>query len=399
MSAIDLKNESTNNQEKERKNRVNNEIYEITSYKPFPQKTGILYHYKWIAFFWPLWTLHIILLLIHGFYYDKTYLASYFTSLLVSLFIVPFSYILLNWIYRKAVDHVNNIFFDDQRTIKLFKNEEAFVKYRTSFYRTLYNKKELIISVIYLGVIIYIAIGVFTNQTLSIYFIIGYLLYLFLYGLVVLAFGSGTWYVFTIFYKFYKFVPKQELSISNYLTWFNKLISSSQTLDAKELQTTLYTFQHNTRVIGQFLFSFFFRFIIFLVVIDLIIYLPSFIDPNVNTAASIFWVPGTLMFIVLFVLAQYKIHIILKEAKEKVIDGLNIFYNNFKLSLYQMFYDKNWEEQKGIMEQISFIKSELDEISAMGTWTYDFPAILKMVAVSLITIIPLIFEFLNFMGT
>jgi hypothetical protein len=317
----------------------------------------------------------------------------------VGLFVSPFAYILLNWIYRKAVKHVNSIFFDDERTVKLFKNEEAFEKYRRTFYRTTYNKKELIISVIFIGSQIYGWIGVFANENLSIYFIIGYLLYCILYGLIVIAFGSGTWYVLTIFYKFYKFVPKQELSISNYLTWFNKLISSSQTIDSKELQTTLYTFQHNTRVIGQFLFLFFFRFIIFFVVIDLIIYIPSFIDPNVSTGASIWWVPATLVFIVLFVVAQYKIHVIIKEAKEKVIDGLNIFYNNFKLNLYQMFYDKNWEEQKGIMEQISFIKSELDEISVMGTWTYDFPAILKMVAVSLITIIPLLFEFLNYMGS
>lgn len=71
--------------------------------------------------------------------------------------------------------------------------------------------------------------------------------------------------------------------------------------------------------------------------------------------------------VLLFFLAQVRIHTILKFAKEKVIDGLNDFYSKFKLQLYHMFYERNWEEKKGLMDQASFIQDELEEIKAMGT--------------------------------
>jgi hypothetical protein len=282
--------------------------------------------------------------------------------------------------------------YENKKFSGLFLNYNEYETFRNKFYRALHSKKEIIVIILLIGGMGYFMISGFFNANIySIIYIAGYIIGQILWILVFVGLASGLYYVFTVFYYFFKFVPRDKLSIKPYLEWFDDIVDS-QKVKSRDFKTTLYSFQHDTRIIGAFLFSFFFKVIILLVIADFAIYLPALIFPEISTVFAIAWLPGTLVMVLLFILIQFRIHSILKETKEDVLDGLTNLYNAFKLDLYQIFNDKNWEYQKGIMDQISFIKEEIAEIKKMGTWTYDFPAILKMVGAALVTLIPLLFE-------
>ncbi len=371
-------------------------IKEITTYVPFTQKTGIMYNWYLSFVFLGSWTVAVLLQIFHGLLYDPSYHSEFFSANFIKLTFYPILYWLFNWVYRNTVADVKEIFFNDPKFKNLFKDEATFLEYRTNFIKTLHSKKE------YFFIIPFYVLmwgnfinAIMTVETLSPLFIIGSFMDSFLYSLIAASLGSMAYYVITVFYTFYKFKKEEELSISTYTDWFNSMLEDSQIESSQKLNTTLYSFQHDTRVIGRFLFIFFFRFVILLVIADLSIYLPSIIFPDLKTgAAAAYWVPGTLILILLFVLSQYKIHLILKSAKEKVSDGLNTIYNNLKTELYQTFSEKNWEGQKSILKKISFIKEEIQEISGMGTWTFDYPEVFKIVGAALLTIVPLVLEFL-----
>ncbi|MFX1570472.1 MAG: hypothetical protein ACFFCV_19200 [Promethearchaeota archaeon] len=374
--------------------RYKQDINRIIKHTPIAQKTGILYNY-WLAIpFMICWSFALTLQMLHGLLFDPTYHTQCFYANLMQLILWPCMYLFFNWVYRTTVFYVNEIMFEEKKFRNLFINNEVYLEYRSSFYKLVYSKKELILIILF---IISQIFGVFTGfsepTSLSTIYIIGQIIEQVVWFIAVIAIGSVAYYVITVFLKYFIFVKFENLSLSKYLNWFNNLIYESNPGDSQELQVTLYSFQNNTRVIGKFLFVFFFKFIFLLVCADLVVYLPSFFFP-IDTGAAIYWVPGTMALVIFFVLSQYRIHSILKNAKENVIDGLNDLYNRFKQKLYQIFYEKDWEEKKGLMDQISFIQDELQEIKKMGTWTYDFPAILKMIATALITLIPLVLEYI-----
>jgi hypothetical protein len=368
-------------------------ILKVVSYTPFSQKTGIMYKF-WIAIlFEATWATALVFQMLHGLLYDNAYHLQYFYGNLMQFFLWPIMYLLFNWMYRSTVLYTNELFFADEKFRKLFLDEDSFNQYKTKFYKSIHSPKEYIIIIPFLLSQIIGFTRAFNEPTfLSVIYVVGQVMESIAFYIAVVSLGSIAYYVIMVFYRFFIFVGNEKLSLKKYLDWFKNVINNSTIEDPKNLQVTLYSFQNNTRVIGKYLFIFFFKFIILLVCADFVVYIPSFFLP-IDTGAAIYWVPGTMVLVALFVLAQVRIHTILKFAKEKVIDGLNDFYNKFKLQLYHMFYERNWEEKKGLMDQVSFIQDELEEISKMGTWTYDFPAILKMIGAALITIIPLILEY------
>lgn len=372
------------------------QISKIVSYKPFALRTGILYNYIWILIYFVGWCTSIFLLLLHGYLFDINYYNTYFYPHIDTVIVYTTVYIVFNWIYRTTVKQTNNIILNEQKFQNLFINDIAYEKFKNKFYKTVYNWKELLFMIPFLLLMVYnLPREYFDTSEITIIYQIGFVLNKVLWYSVVLALGSVAYYVVALFYRFFRFVGYKDLIIFNYLKWFRGLVKSPEVGEKIKLKTTLYSFQHDTRIIGAFLFSFFFKFIILLIVADLSIFIPALIFPNVTTEASVYWLPGTLICMILFVVSQWKIHAILSKSKEDVLDGLMEIYNLYKQKIYEIFYEEKYAEKKGLMDQITFIKSEIEEISKMGTWTYDFPAILKMIGAALITVIPLVFEFLK----
>lgn len=378
----------------DKKPDFNQQIQDITPYRPFSQKSRIMYDYRLIAIYLPAFLFAQALLLIHGMLYDPTNPLFDLEIIISAMIIYPVLYTCINWVYRSTVEYTNKIFFDEESRLKnLFKSNEEFQKFREKFYKSAYNKKELIILGLFLFPQYYNILDRFYDtSSISVIYISGFLLFQILWGLVVLSLASGMFYVIMMFIRFYKFTSADELSISEYLEWFNQIVYNSKTEKTQELKVTIYSFQHDMRVIGTFLFTFYFKFIIVLLICDMAIYIPGLILGLDNSGAAIYWVPGTFIFVFLFIVSQIKIHKILKSSKQEVMDGLIDLYNDFKKRLYLIFYENKWEDKKGILDQIEFIKSEIEELSNMGTWTYDFPEILKMVTAALLTLIPLVFE-------
>ncbi|MBD3188476.1 hypothetical protein GF325_16720 [Candidatus Bathyarchaeota archaeon] len=55
----------------------------------------------------------------------------------------------------------------------------------------------------------------------------------------------------------------------------------------------------------------------------------------------------------------------------------------------------NWTKQEDIIESIHLLKEMIEEVKSYGTWSYDFPEVMKLIAVTASTAIPFIIGVIN----
>ncbi|MHA1411919.1 MAG: hypothetical protein ACTSO4_04820 [Promethearchaeota archaeon] len=172
---------------------------------------------------------------------------------------------------------------------------------------------------------------------------------------------------------------------------------------------TFYEFQRGNRKIGEFLFNITTLLIlicisagIFLWLIDTFNVLPESYRASYGYFYVIIFAFGVLS-LAIFILPQFKIHRFLKEFKYSLVDKFSML-----LSRFEYFYlealkdpssiqriDENWRNRHDIINEINFIKEKIEEIKKYGTWSYDFPEVMKMVIVATSPILSLILPLLG----
>ncbi|MHA1791082.1 MAG: hypothetical protein ACTSVI_00470 [Promethearchaeota archaeon] len=103
----------------------------------------------------------------------------------------------------------------------------------------------------------------------------------------------------------------------------------------------------------------------------------------------------------IFIIPQLKLHGYLKEFKYSLVDEFSFILSRLEYLYFESLVNPrmieslglDWKSRDDLMRDIEFIKAMIEETKSYGTWSYDFPEVMKMVIVGLSTTIPLILSF------
>ncbi len=96
-----------------------------------------------------------------------------------------------------------------------------------------------------------------------------------------------------------------------------------------------------------------------------------------------------------FFVPQYSIHSILKKTKITLIDVLIHLHDHLREEIGDHLYSTEPISPESLdfkLKKLDYAKTSLLEIRELGTWVYDFPAIMKLVAAAALALIPIILE-------
>jgi hypothetical protein len=177
-----------------------------------------------------------------------------------------------------------------------------------------------------------------------------------------------------------------------------------QVLKPDELATSYYIFQSGNRCIGEYLFKITGMMVIVWVASSFISFafgliLPEFMELSTSWSALCFTL--CIFSMTIFILPQVGIHIRLKRYKRKIVDLLNIkieqIYDIYIKSFYYKdiipIIDKDWKYRRDLNDEVKIIKKFIERTESFSTWSSDFPEILKVVFVSLTTLVPFVYKF------
>ena len=174
---------------------------------------------------------------------------------------------------------------------------------------------------------------------------------------------------------------------------------------------TFFEFQRANRMIGEFLFNISISMVIFFIIFQLsmgaLFIFNIVISPltafyfNILTILSICL---TFASVFMFILPQLYIHKVLKNFKNDLIDT----YYNLSSRLEYLYYasllnkdilsnKKEWESRRFILDDLSRIEKNIENVKLYSTWSYDFPhKIKKSLFVYLSPLLSLSIYFLRF---
>ena len=130
---------------------------------------------------------------------------------------------------------------------------------------------------------------------------------------------------------------------------------------------------------------------------DLANILPESFSSNITIIYVVIFAFGILS-LGIFLFPQISIHRFLKRFKYKLIDKFSslaarlefVYFESMMKPTILRTIDKNWESRKDVLEDINNIKEMVNDVKGYGTWSYDFPEIIKLIVVVAATGIPLI---------
>ena len=165
---------------------------------------------------------------------------------------------------------------------------------------------------------------------------------------------------------------------------------------------TYYEFQRANRFIGEMLFNFSAILITYCVIGAFILVGVGYLGYIITAEAlqilrSALSIIAILSFII-FLLPQLKIHSFLKNFKYQLIDVFSSLRSRLEFFYFESFpnpaiirrLDPMWENRQDIYAEITTIKDIITEIYSYGTWSYDFPEIMKVVIMAAFTLLPLV---------
>ncbi len=181
-----------------------------------------------------------------------------------------------------------------------------------------------------------------------------------------------------------------------------KLSESTKKFDATG--KSFYEFQRGNRKIGELLFNITTYLILSGIIIGLIFWISEafYIVPEDLELYSMSFSIGIAIFVVLsfglFFFPQWRIHKFLRKMKYSLIDSFTSLVSRLEYIYFEaiihpdilIMIDEKWKSRKILLEDIKVIRVVVEKIKSYGTWSYDFPEVMKMVFVSLSTIIPII---------
>jgi len=172
---------------------------------------------------------------------------------------------------------------------------------------------------------------------------------------------------------------------------------------------TFYEFQRGNRKIGEFLFNLATFLIIICVTFGILLWLvvqlkifPSSMDDAIMTFTIALTTIGILS-LCLFLFPQIGVHTFLKRTKYELIDQFIMMASRLEFIYFHALIDPSilskvdntWHSRKELLEEVNLVKGIVAEVKKYGTWSYDFPEILKLVVVAGSTIIPVILSFIG----
>lgn len=321
----------------------------------------------------------------------------------------------------------------DYESIKLlFKDELEYLKFSKKFFNSVYNMKWILpgafVSIIFLATNLpnalnvelwnsglftpipdwsrFLLIPAFLGMGIIILFLIGFVSVI-ICGLFLIA-NLGSDRSKLSITKFGEMI----LSINNMVAeaQIKKLKISNMESQLNISGRTFYEFQRANRKIGEFLFNVAALLIFISVLFGILLWLAQSLNllpegqkESTSIIALIITIFGILSFAI-FLLPQLKVHSFLKKFKYYLVDLFASLTARFEYLYFEAMIhpdllqriDENWKSRKDILKDIHILRNIIEEIKNYGTWSYDFPEILKLLAVAGSTGIPIILSFVKF---
>ncbi|MBN2149809.1 MAG: hypothetical protein JW839_00055 [Candidatus Lokiarchaeota archaeon] len=166
---------------------------------------------------------------------------------------------------------------------------------------------------------------------------------------------------------------------------------------------TYYEFQRGNRRIGEYLFNIATLLIVLCVAAATVLWLVSAFNLVPGLEANIFaFSIGLFCFAILsfcmFLLPQFNLHKYLKMFKLELIDSFSFILSRLEYIYFEAMIEPTilkdlnmgWENRPALLKDMEFIKKTITDVKSYGTWSYDFPEIMKLVVVALSTTIPIL---------
>ncbi len=311
-------------------------------------------------------------------------------------------FVLSAYYIRYIVNKVYDIAYgpDADQTEKIFRKKEFFNDWRTKLFGSLNNDKVnvpfgLLAVVVFLTLQFFMlrgytlaGVNYFTDPFLTIAAIVNMIWW----GCIYFAMGLGfILLVKTLYYISFIGKDIEKLSINDAL---NKYLSRLKGVEIKSESITYLDFQRRNRLIGAYLFNFSFRLIIFFLILatgSIFTVQVGIWTGEVTLLISIL----ALIAVLVFFIPQYSIHSILKKTKGILIDVLRHLHDHLREEIGDHLYSTEPISPESLefkLKKLEYAKTSLLEIGELGTWVYDFPEIMKLVAAAALSLIPITLE-------
>jgi hypothetical protein len=326
---------------------------------------------------------------------DTTFLDAAIND--ISNYFWPLWYIILTFVVKTTLLEFDGLFTNkekNERIQQLFKNKEHYEKYRKRIFRKLSFKRQIsfaIISVIFFSLIFFIPF--YENQ----YYVWGINVleydisrawiaaYIHIVFVVAVFFMSIAFYLLIVMLYSISLLGRVKLGLSLMLfpTDPDEAVTKEE---LTEYRLSLTRFSSNVRVFGTILFNTTLK-------ILLLIVIWSFIAIYWRLSPIILFLSIFLCFgIVLFSLApQIMIHNFLASTKGTTVNYFEQLIENLRIGIYHQIIEplareENANINSNQVEQLKFLKHQIAEVREVVTWTYDFPAFLKLLIGSITSI-------------
>ncbi|MHA1848824.1 MAG: hypothetical protein ACTSYS_04745 [Promethearchaeota archaeon] len=294
----------------------------------------------------------------------------------------------------------------------MFVSDSEYVKYTRFFYDTIWNKKQAIIalgfatSILAFFLLTFRGFGIGIRDKIypwpiwgEINTIMFYYFFFILSSYIALLFSVLN----NLLYALSKIGKDHEkLSLNLYINNLSFLLNEGKisSLNENDFAASYYVFQRGNRIIGEFLFRVSGILVLMWTIIALISFLLSLVLKVYADFVVIYIFSALLLDVIsigFFIFPQIEIHLKLKRYKYLIIDIFNkkleelndLFVMSFRHEDILAEINSRWKTRQELYEEVYMIESYLKRVDMFGTWSYDFPEVLKIIAVALVALLPI----------
>jgi len=336
---------------------------------------------------------------------------------------LPFLFILILIIFSNyAMKEIDELFLLSAKKSKFIQNffteNELFNQFSNEFYKKSFSKYNLIIPLTISFVII--SFSFFSDwSTISLggvhyYWPFWSVFYYIIQNIALFTTSFGALLIIYCFIRGFFFIKemlknRDQLSITIFIKNLQVFLfkKDKEMLIKNKNSTSYFGFQESNRVIGEFLFKISGFLLLLSVLCSGILFGLYFLfdlTPHIQYVLLIGMITFFIMDIItlfIFIYPQLEVHEFLKEYKREIMDLFNLkieeissyFLLSFHESIELSLFNPKWKTTEDLIHETEMLMMYVEQMESMGTWSYDFPEIFKLVAVALSPLIILIAAF------